>query len=169
MNELKPHLAEQVTRSAKAELAEVDVMRALELHADCETDNCFECPYEGYLSQADGNCVHHLSTDALALLREKDATLEMCAETIERQDKELAKKDAEIERLRKANQHFAELENGHIVTGYKNIRTEAITEFAERLKSEVNGGQFASYKGLEIRNVIDQIAKEMKEQGHGEK
>lgn len=38
--------------------------------------------------------------DAITLLREKDATLEMCAETIERQDKELAKKDAEIERLK---------------------------------------------------------------------
>ena len=64
MNELKPE----------------DVMRALELHADYATDNCFECPYEKYLSKADWNCVHHLSMDALALLREKDAEIERLQE-----------------------------------------------------------------------------------------
>lgn len=60
--------------SAEKKLEEVK--KALELHADCETDNCFECPYEEYLSRGDGNCVCHLVTDALALLREQRGEIE---------------------------------------------------------------------------------------------
>ena len=81
MNELKPE----------------DVMKALECcSAEISTrENCSVCPMGGKR-----DCMTILYREALALLREKDATLEMCAETIERQDKELAQKDAEIERLK---------------------------------------------------------------------
>lgn len=86
------------------ELKHEDVMRALELHADYATDNCFECPYEKYLSKADGNCVHHLSMDALALLREKDAEIkglvDRWSKGQDRFEKVCAEKDAEVERLK---------------------------------------------------------------------
>ena len=124
------------------ELKPEDVMKALECCSKSNgVDACMSgCP----LWETDTcPCVEDeaaLMKSALALLREKDA---------------------EIERLSHQCSECAGC------TQWKcdcsNIRDEAITEFAERLKSEVNGGQFASYKGLEIRNVIDQIAKEMKE------
>lgn len=109
---------------------------------------------------------------ALALLREKDAEIEeltddnkWSAKRIIETDKLVSLLKAEVERLNKANQNFAELENGYIVTGYKNIRAEAITEFAERLKytlcvnNEENTEVFDYSYTLE---TIDQIAKEMK-------
>ena len=77
------------------ELKQEDVMKALECCSVYE--NCDGCPHFDGVPEDD--CHYKVMANALSLLREKDATLEMCAETIERQDKELAKKDAEIERL----------------------------------------------------------------------
>ena len=168
MNEMKPE----------------DVMRALDCHYKewkIPTDgdiHCNDCPYNSV-----NDCSVELVKDALALLREKDAEIadyirqiaEMQREIacqadlitfLEKYKKAEADKDAEIERLQgalKAEEQHNELTMECAKKALANARAEAITEFAERLKSEVNGGQFASYKGLEIRNVIDQIAKEMKE------
>ena len=77
------------------ELKPEDVMRALGHCAKNHINECKKCPYRNH-----NHCFGTLLEDALALHREKDATLEMCAETIERQDKEIAKKDAEIERVK---------------------------------------------------------------------
>jgi hypothetical protein len=142
MNELKPE----------------DVMRALDICNAVEY-NCEDCPYFGTTKGNEG-CSQFLMRDALALLRDKDARIAMMVECIRRQDKELAENDAEIERLNKANQHFAELENGYIVTGYKNIRAEAITEFAERLKEAVKNIPWCDYHP--VHNCIDQLAEKLK-------
>ena len=103
---------------------------------------------------------------ALALLRENKATLEMCAEVIQRQDKELARKDAllaewdakcndyetalmgkvaEIERLKAHNKeldNLCDILHKKIDEGYAEFaneeRAEAVTEFAERFKASLN-------------------------------
>ena len=117
---------------------------------------------------------------ALALLREKDADIkrrDAKIDTLQKQVRqygaEIGRKDAEIERLEKDREELIvtlKMNDAPFPEGLQIVhdfcekrKMKAITEFAERLKSEVNGGQFASYKGLEIRNVIDQIEKEMKE------
>jgi hypothetical protein len=102
-----------------------------------------------------------------ALLREKDAEIKeltddnkWSAKRIIETDKLVSLLKSEVERLNKANQNFAELENGYIVTGYKNIRAEAITEFAHRLKTfygHLNGKTV----GGSVKYHIDQIVKEM--------
>ena len=160
------------------ELKSEDVMKAIEYCLNTkEYPKCSKCDYIT-------GCKPQLLKLALALLREKDARIK---ELEEAQGAEftcfvgephkvdrcpyvdaLADKDAEIERLTAQIEHCDACDRiglTHTEHMYciKQAKSEAITEFAERLKSEVNGGQFASYKGLEIRNVIDQIAKEMKE------
>lgn len=85
---------------------------------------------------------------------------------------------AENERLKKENEGYAELEQGCLVSGYKNIRAEAIKEFAVRLKENMFGyyeciGESAKgrpYKGDTlmdyevvdmIEDCVDNLVKEM--------
>ena len=132
MNELKPE----------------DVMRALECWASgkpCQ-EECLILEHEEGAS-----CLKLTARSALALLREKDAILEMCAETIERQDKEIAEKDAEIERLKKLHEGFT--------TKFKaEFKADAISEFAERLKERMR----EVYPADIYDSDIDQIAYELK-------
>ncbi len=138
MNEMKPE----------------DVMRALELHADCETDNCFECPYEGYLSKADGNCVHHLSIDALALLREKDALLAEWDAKLKSYEIELLGKDAEIERLKK-ERDLANAEREANVKGFAeemakiSVETDALRSAGNSLKLHLEAARAENAELLE--------------------
>lgn len=160
MNELKPE----------------DVMRALECHSLADISTCDDCPYCDISEQ--GNCGCDMARDALALIREKDAEIERLREVILKGDyssytarlateswhrnnlERIRRLEAEIERLSHQCSECAGC------TQWKcdcsNIRVEAITEFAERLKT--------FYKHLPGNTVggaveyhIDQIAKEMKE------
>lgn len=157
-----------------------DVMRALEQmasKANCNYMRHLEgCGYfcirlgknvddmaKGRGPECNENCEHfsppyieEVLRSALALLREKDAEIEMLKKDREELIVTLKMNDAPFPEGLQIVHDFCEKR-----------KMEAISEFAERLKSEVNGGQFASYKGLEIRNVIDQIAKEMKEGSDG--
>ena len=143
------------------EMKQEDVKRALEC---CANSDCNTCPYYG-----DMNCVETHTGDVFALLREKDATLEMCAEVIKRQDKELAKKDAEIERLEKANKFHRKtisenVQNELEVTlkEIENAKAEAITEFAERLKANLIKPEYPWDCFYVTDEQIDKIAKEIK-------
>ncbi len=176
-NELKPQLAEQVTCSAKGELAESDVMRALECcsSAITESTNCSTCPMGGKR-----DCMTILYADALALLREKDAQhkelweermriyrdlQEWKAECKKYQDA-WREKDAEIGRLTtlaelgkmRANDYRAMRDKA------KNARAEAIEEFAERFLSEIEADLL--YEGTFVYRLVKRIAKEMKGEGH---
>ena len=137
-----------------------DVMMALECHSG--DGDCFKvCPY--FTDVYDERCIKNLMRDALAILREKDATLEMCAETIERQDKELAKKDAEIERLRAENTTYARGVEEIAVNYHKQGRAEAITEFAEELKSElIKGGIYPVFAKCAIERTEKKLKGETK-------
>lgn len=106
-NELKPQLAEQVTCSAKAELAESDVMKALECCSDEQMFHCAVCPNFDK---------HDLHKQALALLREKDAEIERLHGIL-----------AEVNRL------ATEVRND-LPKAYREKRNNTITEFAERAK-----------------------------------
>lgn len=102
-----------------------------------------------------------------AQFREKDATLEMCAETIERQDKELAKKDMEIDRLNKEVDRLSQVVLYHDAFANDAIadaRAEAITEFAERLKAQECLPEYPWDEPFVLARNIDQIANELKEE-----
>lgn len=79
------------------------------------------------------------------------------------------KKDAEIERLKKelddARRDCAVAEQNHYECKkeLETARSEAITEFAERLKGRFNVCAKAKYSERTVHEVIDHIAKEMRE------
>ncbi len=119
------------------EMKPEDVMRALECHSLAGISTCEDCPYCD--TTAPGDCGCEMAKDALALLREKDA---------------------EIERLSHQCSECAGCTQWKCDCSI--IRADAITEFAERLKT--------FYKHLPGNTVggaveyhIDQIAKEMRE------
>ena len=148
MNEMKPE----------------DVMRALEQCGGLIDGLCKNCPLE-----ADNYCNENLSKYALALLREKDAEIKeltddnkWSAKRIIETDKLVSILKDEVERLNKAIEGYAELEQGCIVTGYKKIRADAITEFAERVKTFYRNLRGKTIGGS-VEYHIEQIAKEMRE------
>ena len=161
MNELKPE----------------DVMRALECCKSANTIDCDGCPYKGTHDAKDFyiRCRNFLIRDALALLRENDAHIKMLdedrmgwADEAVKAQMKVNEKDAEIERLTKlqheAEQRRALCENLCYPT-YKELvkdqRAEAITEFAERADAEFSNR--TAFSGVDVRERIAKIAKEMKE------
>ena len=106
----------------------------------CEKDDCDNCPNDF------GNCYANLAGYALALIN---------------------RQQAEVERLKEEKlQVVVPLKNcgnSFMVKDAKTIRTEAIKEFAERLKSEsiLCAGCVPWY---DIHDTIDTLVKEMTEE-----
>ena len=149
MNELKPE----------------DVMKALEC---CTTDKitlgvpCRNCPYSECNivggkgeRQTSGTCRSWLMKDALTLLREKDATIEALIRDGHAALRLSREKDAEIERLNTLCSICPA--RGH---GYSKGWNDAITEFAEKLKSNNEKRDGLSFKVVSS-DTIDQIAQEL--------
>ena len=198
MKEQKPRSAEQATCSAKAELAEADVRKALEC---CIRQECMPCPNKERRTGIT-ECMECLMKDALAILREKDEIIEAAIAGQKTLQKSLAEKDAEIERLRKAKYIYSTVDycaddlvkaqeeierlkqenkdlhdNTDVIIEMVTIaRAEAITEFAERVKASLNDVARWQMHGVEGeyfiigKSLIDKIAKEMKGESatHGE-
>ena len=145
MNELKPE----------------DVMRALECcSAEISTrENCSVCPMGGKR-----DCMTILYREALALLREKNALLAEWDAKLKSYGIELMGKDAEIERLSAKADKW--LEHLKAVLSERADHTEAvseaITEFAERIKTFYHNLSGKTVGGS-VAYHIDMIAKELKE------
>lgn len=81
-----------------------------------------------------------------------------------------ARQQAEIERLKKGKDEYAYLYDKHINTAFSHIKTEAIKEFAERLKTEYAKGM-SWFKKKESYYVdvsdIDNLVKEMVGENNG--
>ena len=66
----------------------------------------------------------------------------------------------------KENKHYAELEQGCYVTGYKNIKAEAYKECIEKAKSEIDSQAHsrsleASGERFRIHKILDNLLKEL--------
>ena len=73
-----------------------------------------------------------------------------------------ARQQAEIEMLKKGKDEYAYLYDKHINTAFSHIKTEAIKEFAERLKTEIDIRPTHSKKQNEyVFFLIDNLVKEM--------
>ena len=94
-----------------------DIIKALECCGIRDT-NCIECPYY--------EKTYCVDADALDLINRKDDMINGLIAGQETLQKALAEKNAEVERLT--------LENLQMVASIKRLKSEAITEFAERLK-----------------------------------
>lgn len=99
----------------------------------CDNGKCAECSFA-----FKGGCVLKLRTRAYDLINRQQAEIEICAEVIERQDKE-------IERLKRENKILSinadnafqdglnEAQDLYAEQVENEVRAEAIKEFAERL------------------------------------
>jgi hypothetical protein len=132
------------------ELKPEDVVRALEC---CANRSCEGCPLE----RPNEDCVSGLPKAALALLREKDAEIERLKDEYEIKCETRFGKIT-IPKMRSLG------EGAELI--YKEIRAEAITEFALRLKScefyEV-ADQYDGMQYVDFCDWVDKIVKEMKE------
>ena len=156
MNEMKP---EDVTRALDI-LDKMDFFQGQRAGRELWNDKPFEVQEQDIADFSQGVAtVKKVIEASLALLREKDALLEKWDADLKTYELMMMSKDAEIERLKKASKNLSELGNGWIVTGYKNIRADAITDFAERLKAKLIAGGI--YPVI-VKNSIEKIAKEMK-------
>ena len=139
-------------------MTETEIMKALECCCDRNITKCIrECPLKDF----DGECYSAIKCDILALLNRKNAECKECgirtSECIEKLQKQLAEKDAEIERLKKAIQvqEFM-LENQDYKI--KKAMGGAIESFAERLKK-----CFCNFPiwGKVAVGFMEEVAKEM--------
>lgn len=173
MNELKPRSAEQATCSANAELTEADVRKALEC---CTKGPCWckECP----IGEGEG-CVTRLAEAALALLQKYRAKISGLEAEVKKykapytlavfHGRRSGKTNALVERLRNDPSEHITVKNFY----EHEIRAEASSEFAERLKASLNDVARWQMHGVEGeyfiigKSLIDKIAKEMEEQNGG--
>jgi hypothetical protein len=126
-----------------------DIIKALEC---CEEDSCgCGCP-RMYCGDSVIECKAVLMEHALDLINRQKAKIEELY-------KENARQRAEIEKLAHCCDDCAGCTEW--ICDCSNIRAEAITEFAERLKEKRNT-LFDAILRFNFDNVIDQIAKEMK-------
>lgn len=154
-NELKPRSAEQATCSANAELAEADVMRALELkvqrhlmpNVDIDGTVSVEDAERWFLKLLKEELAPYVS----ALLREKDALIEDYRQELGRARVALNDANVKIERLEALNSKLLEKQS--------KVRTEAVAEFVERLKSTLIA---SGIYPVIVKNSIKKIAEEMK-------
>lgn len=190
MNELKPRSAEQATCSAKAELAEADVKRAFELCNTPRSGVCKICPYHEFGASchtkrnADALALYREKDEliedyrqelgrARVALNDANAEIERLRKakyiysTVDYCADDLAKAQEEIERLTAYNANLlcanTDITNRHkdyVEEAERIARAEAITEFAERLKSTLIASGI--YPVL-VKNSIEKITKEMKE------
>lgn len=136
-----------------------DVMRALEC---CSKSNAVDACMSGCpLWETDTcPCVEDeaaLLKYALALLREKDAILEMCAETIKRQDNELAKKDAEIMRIKGEIEALVQIANSDNPLLVTVARSEALADAVAQLEAVVDSSDkyIAEYDDSELQRAYN--------------
>lgn len=167
-------------------MTDKEVIKALECHAEESLDTCSLCP----LLNIEG-CAYEAAEYALNLINRQQAEIERLAKLTELDDKHIknlekafndrtaelqdAKLDnkqlrRDVERLdkRRLNDFMAQEK-------YNSLRTEAVKEFAEKLKDRIlnfpsaypiesatlaflNG---SSHRQLEILEIIDNLVKEM--------
>lgn len=124
-------------------MVDKDIIKALEC---CAGDgSCAECPYD--VGCVNGN--HRLAEDTLKLIK---------------------RQQAEIERLHEVINGFEEQAHKELMAymqlseKYQNAKSEAVKEFAERLKENFETYTDAEEQNaLYVRSLIDNLVKEMTE------
>jgi adenine-specific DNA glycosylase len=148
-----------------------EIIKALEC---CSRDpNCEKCPLK------DIDCFINKPSIALDLINRQQAEIVSLKNKVEllEMEKEMSKKDrdkatayamdiikkqdVEIKRLTERNFELAE-KGEKVVIAYKTAKSEAIKEFAERLKEKTNRVYYVeSIALLNVHEVIDNLVKEM--------
>jgi hypothetical protein len=131
-----------------SKITDKDIIEALECCISAES--CCEC---GYTKICDGTTIHQF---ALALINRLKADVIHYRRKAQNQKQELSRLNTEIERLKKGWKAD--------VIETQNIKSEAIKEFAERLKTETFLPK-GSVEHAFLKDDIDNLVKEMVGEG----
>ena len=157
-----------------------DIINALECCIKDDAKYCDDCSYYDEEDEHEQLCVYRLHRDTLDLIARLKArnnqyllkntnqrhTLAMLNKQVAELKEELDGKDVEIMRLKHEIERLT-LENLQMIASIKNLKSEAIKEFAERLKEpykdyDKNVGVVGK---TALFNDIDNLVKEMTEGG----
>lgn len=138
-----------------------EIVKALECCIKDDAKYCDDCSYYDEKEEHEQLCVYRLHRDTLDLIARIKARIVRYQlkntnqrHTLAMLNKQVAEQKAEIERLN--------LENLQMVASIKRLKSEAIKEFAERLKEEVS---HIPAWGKVAEKKIDKLVKEMTEGG----
>ncbi len=139
-------------------MTDEQIIKALECCATDDGDDCFQCPYCNlFYEPGNGGCVNRCRKDALELINRQKAEIESLKQIIDEQDKEIIKLQKRIIFWREDLNYQPE-----------KIKSEAIKEFAERLKEEMRLDDDCDYDCInchyeckEYIPYIDNLVKEM--------
>ena len=145
-------------------LTDNEIIKALEIHSNEQFDNCEGCPY------LDGDSCEGFTKysqpfrEVLDLINRKNADVDFYKERANKYEAQVEvlkeqtqKQKAEIERLRKILENRGEICKScdeKYTEKIKRAKAEAIKEFAERVKQEINFP-------LAVWKVFDNLVKEM--------
>ena len=134
-----------------------DIIKALECCTVCSSiETCGECPYVECPTRK--GCVGEMVKDALDLINRLQYDVEIKESVIKTLFVDIDKKKAEIERLQNAYKQCA-WERDIFLDELKTAKSEAIKEFAERLKEEATVDDDSTWW---VANIdIDNLVKEM--------
>lgn len=142
-----------------------------------DSKDCWECPCRQYCPE----CLTKQSKDVINLINRQQAKIEALQmdneqlhSDVKNANMNLEHQQAEIERLKIENQSLRGAANSYKIH-YNEARTEAVKEFAERLKDRIVNSPSAypiesatlaflngsSHRLLEILEIIDNLVKEM--------
>jgi hypothetical protein len=139
-------------------MTDAEIIKALECHADTDIKTCKICPYDGQRM-----CGHQLCRDGLDLINRQKAEIEALDFLIKESNKIAERQDKEIERLTvlaklgnmRANDYRAMRDK------CKTAKSEAIKEFAEKVKASRDVLFNNIYSGFHFNVIIDSLVKEM--------
>ena len=140
-----------------------EIIKALECCAACHGSECSDCPCQSMGANCEG-----VSLEALDLINRQKAEIESDSAKIEIAAECIARQDKEIENLRHNNRQLV-YENLKMIKAIKHLKAEAIKEFAERLKKELNNIARVNIDDYDYFCIglgfIDNLIKEMEGEG----
>ena len=158
-------------------MTEAEIVKILECCSKKVSESCAECPLR------ETNCLDiSIEQLALALITDKNDSIEMYRRNIALLDEQILAKDKEIADMHrdvKSAEEYAwqmKTEKENLIKTYKECQAEAIKEFAERVEKHfredictyevvINGQSYQAFlvdhTFREIRNAPNLFAKEM--------
>lgn len=153
-------------------MTDAEIIKALECHNICRISKCEECPLF-----PTNECSAELSGYAIDLVNRKNAKINQLEQNLKEAHIDIKEKQAEIERRKNnlfckvvideetmrsiINEKVQEFE-----LDIKSIKAEAIKEFAERLKDNINDIPRMEYGSGDLyyligKDFVDNLVKEM--------
>ena len=159
-------------------MTDEQIIKALECCATDDGNDCFQCPYCNiFFESGNGGCINRCHKDALDLINHRKAEIEnlkadnemyqkvncLIAGQRDSRDKEIEELQTQMEWLTGYNKNL--LDANTALSGEIEIcKSEAIKEFAERLKNKIWYSDLCNLERTITPEIITNLVKEMTEE-----